>query len=121
MIKEKKRKYLVTSLLVGLVIFGLFINTRKKYLLNDGQVTVGVIKNFKFSYQNYMGTYKYTVDGIEYEGQWTGNYFECPDGTKGCVGKEFPVTYSTNDPGISEINLKQFENKKNLKPHFFLK
>lgn len=116
-----KRKYFVIAGIVSLIIFGLLLNTYKEHYLNDGKTTLGVVTNFKYNYQSYVGTYKYSVDGKEYEGQWTGNLFECPDGTKGCVGKEFPVTYSVNKPSISEIDLKQFENKKNYKPNLFLK
>ena len=118
---KDKRKYLVIAGIVGLVIFGLLLNTYKEYYLNDGKITLGVITNFTYSYQSYIGTYKYAVDGKEYQGQWTGNLFECPDGTKGCVGKEFPVTYSVDKPSYSEINLKQFENTKNYKPNLLLK
>lgn len=84
--------------------------------LTDAKITQGRITEYHYCNYGYCGTYEYRVDGIMYEGHWSGDFFKCPDGTEGCLGKVFPVRYSIEKPTISEIDLGEFENKKSFKP-----
>ncbi|WP_190810382.1 hypothetical protein [Flagellimonas sp. S3867] len=113
MTKEERRWYFYISAIILIIITGLIINERKSYYLKNGTTTTGRVIDFHFCNNNYCGTYEYIVDGKKYEGSWSGSFFRCPNGAKGCVGKEFPVYYSVENPSISEIYLKEFDIKKN--------
>ncbi|NAY93527.1 hypothetical protein GTQ34_16590 [Muricauda sp. JGD-17] len=116
MTKADRRKYIVFSIVGLIIVSGLIYNSRQSEYLKKGKMTVGTITDFHFCNYNYCGTYKYKVGGKTYEGHWRGGFFKCPDGTEGCLGKEFPVRYSAEKPSVSEIHLGEFENRKNITP-----
>jgi len=115
----EKKKYIILSVFGLLFAFGVLYNSFQWDYLMNGEVTIGKITEYHFCNYNYCGSYTYVVEGKEYEGHWSGGFFKCPDGTKGCVGEEFPVRYSIEKPSISEIYLKEYNDKKNLKPRFW--
>lgn len=116
MTKDNRKKYAIFSIIGLLIIIGFIYNSIQSEYLINGKTTLGKITDFHFCNYSYCGTYKYVVEGKTYEGHWKGGFFKCSDGTKGCIGKEFPVRYSEEKPNISEINLGEFENKKNYRP-----
>lgn len=75
--------------------------------------TQGVIVDYKAYGKGGIGiTYEYKINGKLYEGHVGVHPFKCDDGKKGCVGEEFTVYYSTENPEYSRIDLGKYEKYK---------
>ena len=99
---------------VLLIIIVITTNTIKDYNLEKDKIqTKGIITNFRYnSSGNFQIKYSYFVDSMEYVGTKSVLYFKSDDGVQGCVGREFNVLYSKNNPKNSEIDLEEFNDKK---------
>ncbi len=101
-----------------IVIGGAIIGTLIYHYRKDLSVTkyktetTGKIIGFEYSKNGYSLKYKYYVDGIKYKGSVGTVFFRCADGTKGCVGKEVKVFYSSKEPQYSQVNLGEYEHVK---------
>ncbi|RYH76124.1 hypothetical protein EVU94_03960 [Flavobacteriaceae bacterium 144Ye] len=114
--KNKLLDYIVVGILIGMVSIGLYKNTKDKKLLKEFELTKGTITKFKYCNYSYCAEYEYVVNGKKHIGTFVASYFECPDKSKGCLGKEFNVKYSIKKPNISEIDLEKYNINKNYKP-----
>ena len=112
---EKKKKTILFIVIALFITIALVYNSCKHEVFRDGKITVGIVTKYQFNNNNWLGKYSYEVDGEKYTGGWTGDFFKCPNGIEGCVGKEFPVRYSTENPEISEIDLREYDKRK-IKP-----
>lgn len=115
--QNQKRAWIYfLAVITFFVILMLYQNTREKNLLAEFDTTKG--KMTEFDYCNYArcGSYVYFVNNQRFEGHFVSEYFECPDGTPGCIGHEFKIKYSKKDPSVSEIDLGKYNKKKNYKP-----
>lgn len=88
-------------------------NSYHNEINNNKKTTMGVVVDFQYSNHKYILTYKYKVDNIDYEKEFTTSFFRCKDGTKGCVGKTFKVYYSSKNPEKSDIDLGEYNKLKN--------
>lgn len=102
----------IAVILVLLLLIVGFIRAYKKELeLNRyGVYTDGKIISFSHtSKTEYELKYVFFVKSVRYEGVLLTGYFECDDGSVGCVGKSFEVIYSSKNPKYNEIVLGRYE------------
>ena len=112
-----KKKLQNRILAIGLISLCLWLLARSIYIQidvkNNKEVTQGKIIKFIREYQARYGLkYEYYIDGVRYTGQIGIDPFECDDGTKNCIGKEFTVYYSSKNPENSRIDLGKYEKHK---------
>ena len=64
--------------------------------------------------------FKYKVGEEEYRNSIAVSHFKCNFGKKKdyCLGEIFTVKYSLEDPSVSEIDLREFNEYKYYKPSF---
>ncbi|MBU2940474.1 hypothetical protein KO494_13080 [Lacinutrix sp. C3R15] len=112
-----KNKITAILIIVAICVLYYFFNYKqKREVIDFGVSTNTKIINYSYGSQgkNWV-TYKYSVDGIEYEGQEAVSSFKCDEednNKKGCVGMTFKVVYSKRNPEISEINLGKYNKYK---------
>jgi hypothetical protein len=114
-ISEKKASDIGTLIIIGIIIIGILIyHYRKDSSVTEYKTeTVGKITDFRHRKDfSYSLKYEYYVDGIKYEGSVGTGFFKCADGTKGCVGKEVTVFYSSKEPKYSQVDLGEYEEHK---------
>lgn len=116
---EKKKKTILFIIIAFFILVALIYNSFQQEYLIDGKVTVGTVTEYQFNNNNWIGKYVYVINGKKYTGSWVGDFFKCSDGTKGCVGKKFPVRYSNLKPEISEINLQEYDNRQIAPPRIW--
>ncbi|WP_282057272.1 DUF3592 domain-containing protein [Maribacter luteus] len=104
------------AFVIGLLVLVLCIlyGTYKQYDIADNQKkTNGEILEFYHSTRARYGLkYRYWVGDKEYIGSTGVSPFKCDNGKKGCVGQEFPVYYSSENPQYSRIDLGKYEKYK---------
>lgn len=103
----KKEKIIILSIFILLIFVAGYRNFNKNNELEDyGEETNCIITEFRFVHKSsYKLIYKFSVNDKFYFGSADTSYFECEDGTKGCIGNTFEVTYSKKNPKINKINL----------------
>lgn len=111
--RDKIFSAIVGTATIGLIVYGLIQRQINIEMLKNHGITEGVVTDFSYSNYHYRLYYKYEVKGVEYKGRKGCEFFRCEDGTKGCVGKKFPVKYAIEDHSISDIDLGKFNKKKN--------
>jgi len=107
---NKYKKQNIGALLI-IIIFGFIFYQKATYdneIESNKELTIGVITNYQFSNYAYSLSYEYMVNEKKYQKIISTSFFKCKDGSKGCVGKKFPVYYSKNDPTKSKIDLGKF-------------
>ena len=110
--ENEGRIILVLIVLIGLGILGRQYFREKNIFENQGQ-TKGIIMEFKKKAKGGSGVkYKYKVNDVWYYGSIGVHAFWCENGKKGCVGEEFTVYYSTENPEYSRIDLGKYEKYK---------
>ena len=108
-----KKIAIVLGFLIVVFIIAFNQYNRQLDILNNKRKTVGIITEEVGVYKaRYRIKYSYNVEGKKYYGEVSTSSFECDDGTKYCIGKEFVVYYSSNDPKKSVIDLGKYEKYK---------
>ena len=102
---------------IGLIIFLFFLffiqYKDERDLEINKKMTKGKIIKLSRKYQARYGlVYEYYVKNIRYTGNVGISPFICDDGTKNCIGQEFPVYYSSKNPENSRIDLGNYEKYK---------
>ena len=102
---------------IGLISLCIWLLVRAIYIQIDvkenKEITQGKIIKFVRGYQARFGlVYEYYIDGNRYTGQIGIDPFECDDRTKNCIGKEFTIYYSKQNPKYSRIDLGKYEKHK---------
>jgi len=112
---QKRISDIATLIVIGILIIGVLNYHYKK----DSSVaeykteTIGEITDYRHRKDfSYSLKYEYYVDGKKYEGSVGTGFFKCEDGTKGCVGNEVKVYYSSKEPKYSQVNLGEYEEHK---------
>ena len=111
----KKTLDIGVLIVIGIVVIGITIYHYKK----DSSVskyrteTTGKIIDFHRKKDfDYSLKYEYSVNGKKYTGSVGTGFFKCEDGTKGCIGKEIRVFYSSKKPKYSQVHLGKYEKHK---------
>jgi hypothetical protein len=105
-------------LIIAGVIIILSILFYKQYskqidIKNNRELTEGEIIKLEGAYKaRYRLVYSYFVDGVNYTGKVRVTPFKCDNGKDYCIGKEFPVHYSSKNPQNSRIDLGKYEKYK---------
>ena len=114
---NKKRLVIYFIVLVTVMVsIGLYMNTKNDIALRNYELTTATITDFGPCNYSYCLKYVYEVNGKKYKSFVSTEYFSCDDGTKGCLGKQFPLKYSIDDPKISRIDLGKYNDHKLTKP-----
>ena len=113
--KEEGNKPLIGVLLIGIIV--ILVLTQKYYfkkeIIETGNETTGIVTGYQFSNYAYILKYEYYVENKKFENSKSTSYFKCKDGTEGCVGKEFKVSYLKENPEKSIIDLGIYNKYKN--------
>lgn len=86
--------------------------------LNEVRTTGRIIKFSHKSAVRFGIEYEYYINGKSFIGHVGVSPFKCDNGKKGCVGEEFKVYYSTENPEYSRIDLGKYEQYKNTVEFF---
>ena len=111
------KKISLNKLAIGIVslilVCGLLFEFYKGYSISENKnSTVGTIIEFKSINKSRYGIkYEYFISGERYTGNVGVEYFEC-EKENGCVGSEIIVYYSSENPNLSQVNLKEYEKYK---------
>ena len=82
---------------------------KDKAITDYTQHTVGKILDVShINKTRYSLNYEYLVDGKKYAGSVGVHYFDCSQ-INGCIGYEIDVKYSVENPSMSQVNLRDFE------------
>lgn len=107
----KKYKNTFLFIISILLIIAYVIFKKESYykeIKNNKEQVIGKVIKYQFSEYDYLLTYNYKVDGIEYKNVISTSFFKCGDGTRGCVGRTFKVYYSSINPHKSDIDLEEY-------------
>lgn len=113
--KEERFRVKVILGILGLIIL---VGIYRQYFLQKNisehkEETIGKVIDFEsINMRRYSLKYEYSIGDNQYQGEIGVSYFECDNGKKGCVGKEFPVYYSSENPQYSRIDLGKYEKYK---------
>lgn len=117
-IKLLKKIILGGFVVIVLVLFG-YEFYKQKNILNNQVKTEGKIIDFlHINRARYAVKYEYSVNAKKYIGQVGISPFKCDNGKEGCVGQNFTVYYSSENPSYSKIYLEKYEKYK-TKVEFF--
>ncbi len=112
--ENNKNTFWLIFFMLVIIIYVVYDKISYQNEIKDNKkITTGIVVDFHFSKNAYTLTYKYKVDNIDYEKEFTTSFFRCKDGTKGCVGKTFKVYYSSKNHDKSEIDLGEYNKFKN--------
>tara|TARA_B110000908_G_scaffold78246_1_gene93962 strand:+ start:583 stop:969 length:387 start_codon:yes stop_codon:yes gene_type:complete len=105
---------LIGGIILVIVLIGItFQYYQQKEIRKYKEQTTGKIIKFKYENKVHYGlVYEYYVKGKHYSNQIGVSFFKCDDGTKGCIGKEFTIYYSSKTPEYSRIDLGKYEKYK---------
>ena len=112
--ETKSRNRILVGLITLVILLCFLFQYYKQYSIvhNEEKTTGEIIEFFHINKARYAIKYQYVVNKEKYWGQTGVHVFECDNGKKGCVGKEFPVYYSSKNPGYSKIDLGKYEKHK---------
>ena len=100
--------------IVGLILVsGLIFEFYKGYSISENKnSTIGIIIEFESINKTRYGIkYEYFILGERYTGNVGVKYFECKK-DNGCIGSEIIVYYSSENPNLSQVDLKEYEKYK---------
>ncbi|SHK03287.1 DUF3592 domain-containing protein [Pseudozobellia thermophila] len=113
--KEERFRVKVILGILGLIIL---VGICRQYFMQKNisehkEETIGKVIDFEsINMRRYSLKYEYSIGDNQYQGEIGVSYFECDNGKKGCVGQEFPVYYSSENPQYSRIDLGKYEKYK---------
>ncbi|WP_397447826.1 hypothetical protein [Polaribacter sp. R77954] len=107
--KDKIGIIVIFTIIISIVIYGF---SREKELSELGIHTNGKITEYFYvGAKNYV-KYTFKVGNKNYYGEQRVYPFKCENGIYGCVGKEFEIIYSSENPKNNEINLGEYNKYK---------
>ena len=89
------------------IVYQFYVRTQIEK--NRGETTGKIIEFIYEARLDYGIIYEYYVDKKHYTNQIGVSFFKCDNGKKGCVGEEFPVYYSKDNPENSRIDLGKYD------------
>jgi hypothetical protein len=114
--KDSFGLFLILILLGGLF---LFIYQKDKDFIENLSSTRGKITNYYNTGGKKYIEYSFFVRGKQYKGRVRVSSFKCSDGTKGCVGKDFKILYSSKNPNNNDIYLEKYQKYKFSKTRLY--
>ena len=110
---KANRKVILSVIgLAILLVFGYTLYKEKNISENQIFIEGKIIDFFHVNKARYALKYEYSVNGEKYIGQVGVSPFDCENGKKGCVGENFTVYYSSQNPSYSKIDLGKYEKYK---------